>query len=170
MFTTKTKFYALPLTEWRAYFVAVLFVAGNVVMPQVCHMFSLGGLRWLPIYFFTLVAAYKYGWRVGLLTALCSPIVNSLAFGMPPTHALPAILTKSVLLAVAAGYAAWRWQRASIVLLVAVVLFYQVVGTLCEWPMVGSLYAAAQDFRIGLPGMLLQIFGGYVVINYVIRR
>ena len=32
------------------------------------------------------------------------------------------------------------------------------------------LLAAAQDFRIGLPGMLLQIGGGWAVIHLVIRR
>lgn len=170
MFTTKTKFYALSLGQWRSWAIALLFIVGNVVVPQLFHMFSLGGLRWLPIYFFTLVAAYKYGWRVGLLTAVCSPIVNSALFGMPPLHALPAIEVKSILLAVAAGYAAWRWQRASIVLLVGVVLFYQVVGTLVEWAMVGNFFDAAQDFRIGIPGMLLQVVGGGLIINYVIRR
>lgn len=34
---------------------------------------------------------------------------------------------------------------------------YQVVGTLIEWVLVGDFYLAAQDFRIGIPGMLLQI-------------
>lgn len=170
MHTPETKLYRLPLTELRTYFVALLFVAGNIVLPQICHLFSLGGLRWLPIYFFTLIAAYKYGWRVGLLTAVLSPIVNSLIFSMPPLHALPAILIKSILLAAAAGYAAWRFRKASILLLVGVVLFYQIMGTLCECPIVGNLHDAMQDFRIGLPGMLVQVFGGFLLINYVIRK
>lgn len=38
----------------------------------------------LPIYFFTLVAAFRCGWKVGLLTAVLSPVVNCLLFGMPP--------------------------------------------------------------------------------------
>ena len=65
----------------------------------------------LPIYFFTLVGAYKYGWRTGLLTALASPLVNAALFGMPAVTALPAILVKSALLAGAAGYAARRFNR-----------------------------------------------------------
>ena len=32
------------------------------------------------------------------------------------------------------------------------------------------LPAAVQDFRIGIPGMLLQVFGGYLFIKYVIRK
>ena len=79
---------------------------------------------------------------------------------------LPAILLKSVLLAVAAGWAAHRFNRISLPILLAVVLFYQVAGTLGEWVMVGSFFQAVQDFRIGLPGMAMQVAGGYALIKY----
>ena len=124
----------------------------------------------MPIYFFTLIGAYKYGWKVGLLTAIFSPVLNSLLFGMPLAGALPAILLKSVLLAVAAGYAAQRFQRISAGILAGVVLTYQVVGVLGEWAMKGDFLLAAQDFRIGLPGMALQIFGGYLFIKHFIKK
>ena len=78
----------------------------------------------MPIYFFTLIGAYKFGWKVGLLTAVFSPVINSLLFGMPLPAVLPAILLKSVLLAVAAGWAAHRFNRISLPILLAVVLFY----------------------------------------------
>ena len=96
------KLYALQYNSAKTYLVAALFILGNIVLPQLCHLIPQGGVTWLPIYFFTLVGAYKYGWRVGLLTALASPLVNSLLFGMPAVASLPAILLKSVLLAVAA--------------------------------------------------------------------
>lgn len=167
---TTVKLYAPTYGETKTYLAAALFAAGNIALPQLFHTVHLGGPTWLPIYFFTLVAAYKYGWRTGLLTALVSPAANTLLFGMPAAAALPAILLKSVLLAGAAGYAAARFRRASLALLAAVVLFYQAVGTLGEWALAGSLHAAVQDFRIGLPGMLLQIFGGWAFINLVIRK
>ncbi len=140
---------------------------GNIALPQLCHLVRLGGPTLLPIYFFTLVAAYKYGWKVGLLTAVASPLVNSLLFAMPAPAVLPAILVKSLLLAAAAGFTARRFRRVSLLLLVGVVLFYQVVGSAGEWALSGSLTAALQDFRIGIPGMLLQIFGGYLLIKYL---
>ena len=121
----------------------------------------MGGPTWLPIYFFTLVGAYKYGWRVGLLTAVVSPVVNSVLFGMPAPAALPAIMLKSILLAGIAGYAAYRFKRVSIILMLAVVLAYQVAGTLGEWILKGDFYLAAQDFRIGIPGMAFQVVGGF---------
>lgn len=164
------KLYALQYNSAKTYLVAALFILGNIVLPQLCHLIPQGGVTWLPIYFFTLVGAYKYGWRVGLLTALASPLVNSLLFGMPAVASLPAILLKSVLLAVAAGYAARRFQSASLVILLGVVCFYQVFGTLGEWALKGSFYDAVQDFRIGLPGIAAQVIGGYLFINYLIRK
>lgn len=164
------KFYAPDYTEKRTYRVAALFVAGNILLPQLFHLVPQGGMTWLPIYFFTLVGAYKYGWRVGLLTAVLSPLVNSWMFGMPQPEVLPAILLKSVLLAMAAGYAAARFRKVSLLLLLAVVLAYQVLGTLGEWVMSGDMFLALQDFRMGLPGMALQVVGGYLFIKYVINK
>lgn len=122
---TTVKLHSPGYGEAKTYLAAALFVAGNIALPQLFHTVRLGGPTWLPIYFFTLVAAYKYGWRTGLLTALASPAANALLFGMPAAAALPAILLKSVLLAGAASYAAARYRRASLGMLTAVVLFYQ---------------------------------------------
>ncbi len=127
METTAVKLYSTGYREAKTYLAAALFVAGNIVLPQICHLVPQGGLRWLPIYFFTLVGAYKYGWRVGLLTALLSPVVNSALFGMPAAAMLPVILLKSVLLAVAASLAARRAGRVTLPLLAGVVLFLPAV-------------------------------------------
>ncbi len=170
METTTVKLYSLPARSIRTYAAALLFVTGNIVLPQLFHLVPQGGVTWLPIYFFTLIGAYKYGWRVGLLTAILSPLVNSLLFGMPAVAALPAILLKSCLLAAVAGLAARRYGRVSLPLMLGVVLAYQVLGTLGEWAMKGDFYLAAQDFRIGIPGMLLQVVGGYLFIKYLIRK
>lgn len=170
MQTIETKLHAPEFKEAKTYLAAALFILGNIVLPQMCHMAHLGGQTWLPIYFFTLVGAYKYGWRVGLLTALVSPLANTALFGMPLAAALPAIVLKSVLLALLAGFTAARFRRASLALLAAVVAAYQAVGTLGEWAIVGDLYAAAQDLRIGIPGMLFQVAGGWLVINRLIRK
>ncbi len=36
--------------------------------------------------------------------------------------------------------------------------------------MSGDFISACQDFRIGVPGMLMQIFGGWLFINHILRR
>lgn len=170
METTTIKFYSLDYRNTKTYLIASLFIVGNIVLPQLCHALPNGGITFLPIYFFTLIAAYKYGWKVGLLTAIFSPLVNSGLFGMPPVAVLPAILLKSVLLALSANFAAKTFQRISIFILTGVVLFYQVTGTLGEWLLTFDSSSAIQDFRIAIPGMLLQIFGGYLIVKYLIRN
>lgn len=165
-----TKLYSLDYTDANTYLFALLFIMGNIALPQLCHQVHLGGPILLPIYFFTLVGAYKYGVKVGLLTAVLSPLVNSALFGMPALAVLPAMLVKSVLLAVAAGYVAGRFRRITVPALVGIVLAYQVAGTLVEWLLVGSFYLAAQDFRIGIPGMLLQVVGGYALLKAMAKR
>lgn len=170
MQTTTVKLYALPYSSAKTYLATFLFVLGNLAMPQLFHLIPQGGMIWLPIYFFTLVGAYKYGWKVGLLTAVLSPLANSILFGMPAVIVLPAILFKSTLLAVVAGYAASHFKKASLGLLLGVVLAYQMVGTLGEWAMIGDFWMAMQDFRIGVPGMALQVIGGWIFINKLLHK
>ncbi|MBQ8059142.1 MAG: ECF transporter S component [Prevotella sp.] len=157
----------LSLTNHSTYIFSAMFVIGNILLPQLCHLVPQGGLMLLPIYFFTLVGAYCYGINLGLLTAVLSPIVNSMLFGMPPAAALPAILVKSVSLAVVASYVAHRSQRVSLGLLALVVVAYQLVGMAFEYVYTGSLYAALQDVRLGIPGLLMQVLLGYVFIKKI---
>ena len=77
---TSAKLYSLNYSNVRTYLFALLFVVGNIALPQICHLVPYGGPTLLPIYFFTLIAAYKYGFRVGLLTAILSPVINHLLF------------------------------------------------------------------------------------------
>lgn len=161
------KLYSLSFSNVKTYLFALLFVAGNIALPQLCHVVPLGGPTLLPIYFFTLIAAYKFGFRVGLLTALVSPMINHLLFGMPAAAALAAILVKSSLLAGAAALAARHTKSVSLMALLGVILAYQVVGTAFEWALCGNFFAAVQDFRIGIPGMLIQWFGGYALLKAI---
>lgn len=170
MEATNVNLYSWSYRESKTYLAALVFVFGNITLPQICHLVPQGGMMLLPIYFFTLIGAYKFGWKVGLLTAVLSPIVNSALFSMPMPAVLPAILLKSVLLAIAAGYVAHKYNKVTIPLMIATVLAYQILGTLGEWAMKGDFYLAIQDFRIGIPGMLLQILGGYAFIKYLIKK
>ena len=166
---TTVKLHSLSLDNAKTYLFALLFVAGNILLPQLCHLVPMGGPTWLPIYFFTLIAAYKFGFRVGLLTAILSPVINHLMFGMPALAVLPAILIKSSLLAGAAALVAHRVRNITLGGLLVAVLAYQVIGTFFEWALCGDFFVAVQDFRIGVPGMLLQWIGGYAVLKAMAR-
>ena len=150
----------------RTYLDAGIFIIGNIVIPQLCHLIPNGGLMLLPIYFFTLIGAYKCGWKVGLLTAVLSPLVNCALFGMPPVASLPAILVKSITLAVAAAVIA-RKMRFSIWSVALAVLAYQLVGMTFEFIMTGDFFYALQDVRIGWPGIAIQIVGGYFLLKAI---
>ena len=167
---TSIRLYSLGWREMSTYMFVLLFIIGNIVLPQLCHLIPQGGLMLLPIYFFTLIAAYKFGFRVGLLTAVLSPLINSALFGMPPVAALPIIMIKGVLLAGAAAWMANRSKGASLLALIGVVLGYQLVGGAIEWAMTGSLASALQDWKLGWPGMALQAIGGWLMLNHLLRK
>ena len=168
---TSAKIYSLSFGNVKTYLFALLFVAGNSLLPQLCHLVPLVGPTLLPIYFFTLIAAYKFGLRVGLLTAILSPVINHLLFGMPAAAVLPAILIKSGLLALAtAAVARYAKNKVWFGGLLIAVLTYQVIGTGFEWALCGDFHLAAQDFRIGVPGMLLQWLGGYFILKAIANK
>ena len=148
---TSAKLYSLNYSNVKTYLFALLFIAGNIALPQLCHLIPYGGPTLLPIYFFTLIAGYKYGFRVGLLTAILSPVINHLLFAMPSEATLPVMLIKSTLLAGASALAARMLKSVSL------------LGVL------GNFYVAVQDFRIGTPGMLIQWFGGYALLKAIAK-
>ena len=170
MQTSSIKLYSLNYNESKTYIAAALFILGNIALPQLCHMVPQGGMILLPIYFFTLIGAYKYGWKVGLMTAILSPIINHVAFGMPAAAVLAPIMVKSAILTLTAGYVASHSKKVSIALMAGVVLTYQIAGGLFEWAYTSSFAAAVQDLKLGIPGMLLQIVGGYLFIKYLLKK
>lgn len=151
-------------TSWRTYLAATLFIIGNIAVPQLCHLIPNGGLIFLPIYFFTLVGAFTCGWKVGILTAVLSPLVNCMLFGMPPVASLPAILIKSVTLVVAVALVS-RKMEFSILSVVIAVVAYQLIGMSIEFLMDFNIMHALQDVRLGWPGILVQIVGGYFAVK-----
>ncbi len=166
---TTSKLYSLSFGNVRTYLFAFLFVIGNIALPQLCHLVPAGGATLLPIYFFTLIAAYKYGFRTGLLVAVLSPVVNHLLFGMPSAAVLLPILVKSVALAGAAAWASRYAGKVSLAAILMAVLCYQAVGTVFECVLYGDFFLAVQDFRMGIPGMLIQWFGGYALLKAIAR-
>jgi hypothetical protein len=159
----------LSVGNLKTYLFSILFVVGNLILPQVCHLVPDGGKIFLPIYFFTLIAAYKFGLKVGLLTAIFSPLLNSLFFGMPMVAMLPVILIKSSLFAVAASLIASKSKSVSLPLIALTILAYQLLGGLAEWAIAGQFSAALQDFRIGFPGMLVQWIAGWGLLRWMAK-
>lgn len=164
---SKARLYTLSYEEARTYLWAALFVVCNLVLPQVFHLIPQGGFIFAPLSLVILAGAYKFGWRVGLIAALASPLVNHLLTGMPAWGILPVMTFKLVALALIAGFTAQYFKKVSVPLLVGVVLASLLVGGLGELALTGGIASTVQDVTIGWPGLLLQVVGAYLVCKYL---
>lgn len=163
------RFAEVDFTELRFFLFVVLFVAADVTFPYFFHHVPMGGPMFLPIYFFTLVAGYSFGWRVGVTTAVLSVSMSYMLSGMPPLPVLHFVMFKSAMLGISSGLAA-RYLRLPIFVNVFIaIVAYQLAGSLFEWVLTGSLSVALADVSIGYPGLLLQLIGGAVIINIIGR-
>lgn len=152
--------YELKLTQAQAYIKSALFIAANIAFPHFFHLFPGGGVMFLPIYFFTLIAAMRYGWQTGLLTAVMTPILGNLLFGAPAAAIVPDMLLKGAILCGVASFATKKLGTTLLASLISVVAAWTLVGLL-ELPFMGAAYAF-QDFVTGLPGFALMIIGSYL--------
>ena len=164
---TTARLYTLTLDEARTYLWAIIFVGANLLLPQVFHLVPQGGIIFSPLSLVIMAGAYKLGWRVGLLAALASPLVNHLITGMPAMSVLPVMTLKLAVLALVAGFTAQHFRRATIPLLIGIVLLTELLGGLGELALMGGIDATIQDFTVGWPGMSLQIVGTYMIVKYL---
>ena len=162
---TNIRLYTLNYTEVRTYLFAALFVACNIALPQLFHLIPQGGIIFAPLSLVILAGAYKLGWKTGLLAALASPLVNHLLFGMPAWSVMHVMVIKLATLAIIAGVTAQHYKKVTIPLLITVVLISEVIGGLSELLLTGGVSATIADFTIGWPGLLLQVFGTYVLLK-----
>ena len=161
------RLYALNYDEAKTYLWATVFVACNLVLPQVFHLIPQGGVIFSPLSLVILAGAYKFGWKTGLLAALASPLVNHLITGMPAWEVMPVMTLKLAVLALVAGLAAQRFKTVSLPLLIGVILVSKAIGCLGEFILTGGIAATIADFTIGWPGLLLQVFGAWLILKYV---
>lgn len=161
------RLYTFTYAETKTYLWAAVFVACNLVLPQVFHLIPQGGIIFAPLSLVILAGAYKFGWRVGLIAALASPLVNHLLTGMPAWDVLPVMTLKLTVLALVAGFTAQHFREVTLPLLAGVVLASMLIGGLGELVLTGGIEATVQDVTIGWPGMLLQVIGAYLVCKYL---
>ena len=164
---TNVRLYALNYDEAKTYLWAMVFVACNLILPQVFHLIPQGGIIFSPLSLVILAGAYKFGWKTGLLAALASPLVNHAITGMPTWEVMPVMTLKLAVLALVAGLAAQRFKTVSLPLLIGVILVSKTIGCLGELAITGGIAATIQDFTVGWPGLLLQVFGAWLILKYV---
>ena len=159
------KLYAFNYDEVKTYMWAAIFVACNLVLPQVFHLIPQGGIIFAPLSLVILAGAYKFGWKTGLLAAVLSPLVNHMLTGMPAWDVLPVMTLKLAALALVAGLAAQHFKTVSLPILVGVVLVSLAIGCLGELLLTGGIAATIADFTIGWPGLILQVIGTWLILT-----
>jgi hypothetical protein len=161
------RLYTLNYNEAKTYMWAAVFVACNLVLPQVFHLIPQGGIIFSPLSLVILVGAYKFGWKTGLLAAALSPLVNHLLTGMPAWEVLPVMTLKLAVLAMVAGLAAQHFKTVSLPILIGVVLVNKAIGCLGELILTGGIAATMADFTIGWPGLLMQVVGAWLILKFI---
>jgi len=164
---TTVRLYAFNYDEAKTYLWALVFVACNLVLPQVFHLIPQGGVMFSPLSLVILAGAYKFGWKTGLLAAVLSPLVNHLLTGLPAMEVLAVMTLKLAVLAVVAGLVAQRFRSVSLPLLLGVVLASKLLGCLGELALTGGIASTIADFTIGWPGLLLQIVGAWFILKRI---
>ena len=165
----KSEFLCLDfgLTEYRTYFLSLILVMGSIALPYVLHHFYLAGQVLLPIYFFVLVGAYKFGWKVGVITAISSAFLSFILTGMPMIAILPSVILKGVLLALVAGFFAIKNNKLSILNMLLIVLGYEIIGSFIVYLFTHNIALSTADLVMGYPGLVLEIIGGYILLKFI---
>lgn len=155
------------LAEYKTYILSLGLIAGSILFPYMLHHFYLAGEIFLPIYFFVLIGAYKFGWKVGAITGIFSPLISFALIGMPMPAILPSAIIKGVLLALATGFFTRKHGKLSLLNLSLIVLSYQAAGFLTVYLLTHNLALSTADVVLGYPGLLLEIIGGYILLKFI---
>jgi len=145
---------ALELKTWLY---AALFIAANVVLPLLFHLFGLGGAIFVPILFFTLLASLRYGTACGATVAILSPLVSFALTGMPAAPMMWVLMVKGVAMAAVAGVLVKPGEKISLWQVAAVAVAAQIIGMAFQALLLSGLAPAWAAVTTALPGIVLQI-------------
>lgn len=159
----------LPFNQLKTYGLAAVFILANVLLPQAFHAVPSGGKVFLPLFFFTLIAAARFGWKAGLLTAVFSPIISSALFGMPPLPSLPLLLIKGICLCAAVGLIfkfapAFSWS-----MLFLAIGGAQLVGWCVDALFFSDPLSAWTTISMSWPGLFMQWLLGGLLLRFLFR-
>ena len=161
----------LKYTDIRSYILAGVFVALNVAVPWVFHQFHLSGPAFLPMHIFVFVAGLLFGWRVGLMVGLLTPLASYTVSGLPALPVLPQIVIELSAYGLAAGVlreklnlaVVWSLLGAMaagrVALLLGVMVIYLIAGKVYS-PLgleVSPSFAVWSVIKQGMPGIAIQL-------------
>jgi hypothetical protein len=157
------------LRDVKLYLFGFAFSLGNLLLPMTVHTIPDGGAIFLPLFFFTLVAAYSEGFLAGILVAIASPLINYAVTGMPTLEMLPTVLFKSLLVAVLAASISKHQKKLSFVTIAMIILAMQAFGGIFEYFFSGNALRVMISLKLGIPGMFIMAIGGYAVLRLMAK-
>ncbi|MFH1366736.1 MAG: ECF transporter S component [Patescibacteria group bacterium] len=148
----------IKVTVLKQIMFIVIFTALSVALPWFCHQFNLAGPIFLPMHFFVLMAGLLFGWRVGLITGLLTPLASYAFSGMPIVAILPVIILEVMAYGFFAGWLREKKMDLWLTLILALV-FGKTVLFFSAWIFMpvnpaNYLFTAV---KTGLPGILIQL-------------
>lgn len=168
--STYVKTLAQPFTLPQTYLKASAFVLLSVLVPQLMHQFSLAGTIFLPILFFTFFAAIRFGWAVGLLSAVASPLVSHVLTGMPPGIILYVVLAQCVAIALLTGAFTKGSYQISFIRILAIIGVYQLIAFSMESLLLNGPADALYGVKSTIPGMIIQLAFFTLYSRYLTSR
>ncbi len=151
---------------------SVVFIALDVALPWVTHQFHLAGPVFLPMHFLVLVAALLFGWRVGLIVGLFTPIVSFGLSGMPFLPVLPQITLELVSYGLIAGFLRERFKlNLWFSLILAMILGRMVLGlTVFILGLPNPFEHVFSVIKMGLLGILIQLAFVPLIVKLLYER
>lgn len=152
------------------YFWAIALVVANILLIYFVHQINVSsvilGRILLPIYFFTLIAGARFGWRCGLMVGLLTPLVSNIISGMPVAPVLYFVIFKSVVLGIISDILVNEESRTvSFWDLTKIILLYQLAGSILIFIFSHNLNMSLMDVYIGWPGLLMQLVFGNIFLK-----
>lgn len=166
---TSFKSQSLSFSQNKSYLIATVFIIFNLLLPQIFHAFNLGGEKFLPMLFFTIVAAGSFGVSAALMTAVFSPIISMLIFGMPSVEMMTVLMVKGVTVALVLGFLAQKYRAVSMVDILLAIVAYQLVGLIVA-TFIFNFDMAVGSMLVSYPAVLVQIVFGTLAIKYISKR
>ena len=150
------------------YFWTAVLVIANSLSIYLFHQINISGIVLgkilLPVYFFTLIAGGRFGWKCGLIVGILTPLVSNITSGMPIVPILYFVLFKSAALGVLSGLIIHRVAKCSYGIMLKTIIVYQVLGMGFIALFTNSSALIFIDVIKGWPGLIIQLlFGTYLI-------
>lgn len=150
----------------------VIFIALDVLLPFIFHQFGISGQIFLPMHFLILIAALLFGWRIGLMVGLFTPIISYFISGMPLLPILPLVTIEVASYGLFAGFLREKFKLNLILSLILSMISGRLLLGLAVviLGMPDPIDHVLNVVKTGLPGTLIQLALVPLIVKFLYGR